>query len=339
MKNSKSLKIGVILPHTKLYGGVRRFLELGNFFVSKGHQVFIFTRDGKSPGWFSFNGQILTLEKLGILDLDALFFTEPSFAPLVNEAKSGKKIFYFVRANENLKRIKKKVDNVEFFANSTNMVQLAKRKFNIEAFPAIGGLNPDQYVPKKELSINQGRPFEVLAYGRLAEGRKGTKYVVRACERLFKRGYNIHLTLFDTPVTEKMEKAIKDFSTSVPYSFILNHPVERNQEIFHKADVFVAPEKKAGWANTVVEAMACGIPVIASTSGTMDFLAHEKTGLIVSRNSRRVAKAIVRLIENEQLRINLAERATDRVKLFAWSVLGEKVLDYLQNSPGNTLRH
>ncbi|WP_291855918.1 glycosyltransferase family 4 protein [Marinilabilia sp.] len=334
MDESKSLNIGVVLPHTKLYGGVRRFLELGNFFVSKGHQAFIFTHDGKSPEWFSFNGQILSFEKMRDFKLDALFFTEPSFAPLVAETKSTRKIFYFVRANENLNKIRKKVENVEFFANSTNMVQLAKRKFNIEAFPAIGGLNPDQYVPRKDLGIKQGKPFEILAYGRLAERRKGTKYVVSACERLLKKGYSIHLTLFDTPVTEKMEKAIKEFSTTIPYSFILNHPVEKNQEIFHKADVFVAPEKKAGWANTVVEAMACGIPVIASTSGTMDFLVHEETGLIVSRNSRRIAKAIVRLIENEQLRIDLAEKAVDKVKIFAWNVLGEKILDYLQRKPG-----
>lgn len=335
MEDSRSLNIGVVLPHTKLYGGVRRFLELGNFFVSKGHQAFIFTRDGKSPEWFNFKGQILTFERIKDFELDVLFFTEPSFASLVAEAKSTRKIFYFVRANENLKKIRKKVENVEFFANSTNMVQLAKRKFNIEAFPAIGGLNPEQYEPKQDLKIKQGKPFEILAYGRLAEKRKGTKYVVSACERVLKKGYNIHLTLFDTPVTEKMEKAIKEFSTPVPYSFILNHPVDKNQEIFHKADVFVAPEKKAGWANTVVEAMACGIPVIASTSGTMDFLVHEETGLIVSRNSRKIAKAIEHLIENEPLRIYMAEKAAEKVKKYAWNVLGEKILNYLQKTPEN----
>lgn len=334
MGNFKSMKIGVVLPHTKLYGGVKRFLELGNFFISKGHQVFIFTRDGKFPDWFSFKGQIYTFDKIREFDLNALFFTEPSFARIVNEAEADRKIFYFVRANENLKKIKKKVENVEFFANSTNMVQLAKRKFNIEAFPAIGGLNPRQYEPKKDLVTEQEKPIEVLAYGRLAERRKGTKFVVRACERLLKKGYNIHLTLFDTPVTDKMERAIKEFSTFVPYTFILNHPIDKNQEIFHKADVFVASEKKAGWANTVVEAMACGIPVIGTTSGTMDFLVHEETGLVVSRNSRRIAKAIERLIENEELRISMAKEAIEKVKIFYWNVLGGKILDYLQRDTG-----
>jgi glycosyltransferase involved in cell wall biosynthesis len=330
MSQTTGLKIGAVLPHTMLYGGVKRFLELGNFFVAKGHHAFIFTRDGKLPEWFDFKGNVFSFDKLDDLELDVLFFTESSFAPLVKRSKSARKIFYFVRANENLKKIKKSVDNVEFFANSTNMVKLAKQKFNIDAFPAIGGLNPDQYSPKIDLSTKPAQSFEILAYGRLAEGRKGTKYVVRACERLYKNGYNIHLTLFDTPVTTKMEKAIKEFSTSVPYSFVLNHPVERNQEIFHKADVFVAPEKKAGWANTVVEAMACGIPVVATISGTMDFLFDGKTGLIITRNSKEIAKAILRLMENENLRREMADRATEKVKSFGWNVLGDKILKYLE---------
>ena len=40
------MKLGVLLPHTKLYGGVKRFLELGNIFVEKGHDFYVFTPDG-----------------------------------------------------------------------------------------------------------------------------------------------------------------------------------------------------------------------------------------------------------------------------------------------------
>lgn len=41
--------LGVLLPHTKLYGGVKRFLELGNIFVEQGHRFIVFTPDGKGP--------------------------------------------------------------------------------------------------------------------------------------------------------------------------------------------------------------------------------------------------------------------------------------------------
>ena len=41
--------LGVLLPHTKLYGGVKRFLELGNIFVEHGHRLIVLTKDGKDP--------------------------------------------------------------------------------------------------------------------------------------------------------------------------------------------------------------------------------------------------------------------------------------------------
>lgn len=323
------MKLGVILPHTLLYGGVKRFMELGNIFVEKGHQFFIYTQDGIGPTWFDFRGEMKTFEDITSVELDAIFFTEPRYIPLIQEAKSKRKIFYFVRGNENLKKIKI-IPNVEFFANSTNMYNTAKRKFGITCFKAFGGINTKHYQPKEHIKRDSSKPFIIMAYGRLTEGRKGTRYVVKACERIYKKNKNIKLILFDTPVDEKMKKAIEDFDTIVPFEFVTHHPVMKNPELFQKADLFVAPEKKAGWSNTSVEAMASGIPVIASTSGTNDFLFHEKTGLIIRRNSRHIAKAIVRLMEDDKLCQSYAEAGRKQIENFDWHVLADRIEKHLR---------
>ena len=64
--------LGVLLPHTKLYGGVKRFLELGNIFVDKGHRFIAFTPDGNGPDWFDFKGEMATFSEIGNVQLDAL---------------------------------------------------------------------------------------------------------------------------------------------------------------------------------------------------------------------------------------------------------------------------
>lgn len=323
----KQLKIGVLLPHTKLYGGVKRFLELGNCFAKEGHQPFVFTPHADAPEWFDYKGAIRSFDQINDTKPDVLFFTEPRYIPQVSGSNARLKIFYFVRANENLNKIKKD-KSIRFFANSTNLVNLAKRKYNVEVFPAIGGINLSQYYPKN-MKRQGERPFTVLAYGRISEKRKGTSYVVNACEKLHKKGYHIKLLLFETPQNEKMEKAIRGFKTSVPHQVILNHPVDRNVEIFHQADVFAGPEKKAGWANTVVEAMASGIPVIASESGTNDFLFHEQTGLVVTRNTRNVKNAILRLMNDEKLRMKLSKNGRKKVEEFDWQKLANRIMDYI----------
>lgn len=326
------LTIAAILPHTKLYGGVKRFLELGNVFVEEGHDFYIFTPLGDFPTWFNFKGHVLPLSEIkNFISLDALFFTEPIFLDWVVESSAKHKIFYFVRESENLNKIKR-YSNIEFYTNSTNLLEVARKKYKIEAFPAIGGINSKIFFPKKNLSKKDGEPFVIMAYGRLAEKRKGTAYVVKACERLQKKGYNIRLLLFDTPINSKMERTISKFKTSLPYDFVINHPYEKNVELFHKADLFVAPEKKAGWSNTSVEAMACGIPVIAAESGTKDFLFNRQTGLVVSRNSKSIAKAMIYLMENESERVAYAKNAYLKVMEFSWESLAKKIIDYLNHN-------
>ena len=56
------MHLGVILPHTKLYGGVKRFLELGNIFIELGHTFTVYTVEGKSPSWYDFKGETKNLQ-------------------------------------------------------------------------------------------------------------------------------------------------------------------------------------------------------------------------------------------------------------------------------------
>lgn len=138
--NTDLLSIGVLLPHAKLYGGVKRFLELGNQFVELGHSVTIYTPTGEKPTWFSFKGDFSPISELNTKPLDALFFTEISFLLNVVNSTASRKIYYIVNPSVNLKKMKQHRE-IELFANSTNLLLRAKKKFGIEAFPALGGVN------------------------------------------------------------------------------------------------------------------------------------------------------------------------------------------------------
>ena len=237
------MHLGVILPHTKLYGGVKRFLELGNIFIELGHTFTVYTVEGKSPSWYDFKGETKNFAALQKDDIDALFTTEVKFLEQLTTANTKRKIFYHVRMTEKLRKALKYSD-IEVFACSTNIYLYDKKKYGIEAFKALGGVNVSNYQEKTDYSV-EGRPFCVMAYGRLAERVKGTKYVVKACEKLYKKGYDIKLLLFDTAISEKAQKLIDNFSTSVPFEFVQNHPFDKNSELFNRADVFVAAEGHA----------------------------------------------------------------------------------------------
>lgn len=326
------MNIGVILPHTKLYGGVKRFLELGNVFIEAGYNFTVYTVEGKSPDWYDFKGETKTFNELKSDSIDALFTTEAKFINELVEANTKRRIFYHVRITENLRPFLKH-KNIEIFACSTNIYLHDKKKYGIEAFKALGGVNIANYQPKTDYSVKD-RPFCIMAYGRLVERVKGTKYVIKACEKLYKKGYNIRLLLFDTAVNEKAQKLIDDFKTSVPYDFVQNHPFDKNSELFNRADLFVAAERHAGWSNTVCEAMSCGLPVIATQAGTKDMLIDKETGLLTLRYTFLFRRKIKRMIEDEELRRRLGTNGRKQIEQFDWHLLGKKILAYF-NETGN----
>src|ERR1051325_6961311 len=45
------MRIGLFLPHVAVFGGVRRYLELGNEWTALGHRVTLFHPEGAPPAW------------------------------------------------------------------------------------------------------------------------------------------------------------------------------------------------------------------------------------------------------------------------------------------------
>lgn len=58
------MRIGAILPHLECFGGVRRFLEIGNVMVDRGYDYIIFSRKGKHCNWFKFKGRFASWDRI-----------------------------------------------------------------------------------------------------------------------------------------------------------------------------------------------------------------------------------------------------------------------------------
>ncbi len=95
------------------------------------------------------------------------------------------------------------------------------------------------------------------------------------------------------------------------------------------ADVFVLPSLSEGRPNVVLEAQACGVPVVATNvGGTPELITNEETGLLVEKdNARALADSIRRLMDSESLRVRLGQQARRHIQEdgLTWSSCAEKV--------------
>jgi glycosyltransferase involved in cell wall biosynthesis len=86
-----------------------------------------------------------------------------------------------------------------------------------------------------------------------------------------------------------------------------------------RADVFLLTSRYEGFGNVLIEAMAAGLPVVATASyGTRDIVRNGDTGFLVeSHDAGSVADALERVLTNVELRTRMAQAARDGARAFA----------------------
>jgi glycosyltransferase involved in cell wall biosynthesis len=165
------------------------------------------------------------------------------------------------------------------------------------------------------------RPPLVLAAGRLVE-KKGLRYLLEACRILKERGYSFRcLIVGEGPERGRLENLVK----TLGLESIVELPGSCNQEelltFYRQANVFVLPctvvdnGDRDGIPNVILEAMAVGLPVIATpVSGIPEVIQDGYSGLLSpERDSQALASAIARMLEEPSLREQLQSNALSTV--------------------------
>jgi glycosyltransferase involved in cell wall biosynthesis len=88
--------------------------------------------------------------------------------------------------------------------------------------------------------------------------------------------------------------------------------------LYQNAKVFVYPSLNEGFGLPVVEAMACGCPVVTSHLSSLPEVAGKAALLVDPHNTNDIACAIIKVLNNEHFASTLRKRGLEQVKNFTW---------------------
>jgi glycosyltransferase involved in cell wall biosynthesis len=98
------------------------------------------------------------------------------------------------------------------------------------------------------------------------------------------------------------------------------------QLLYTFTDLFVFPSLYEGFGMPVLEAMACGAPVLTSNSTALVEVAGDAAVLSDPQDARALGEAMIRTLEDEPLRAALKVKGFDRAKQFSWEQAAAKTV-------------
>ena len=317
------MRIATFLPHTGVFGGVRRFIELGNAWQAAGHQVTLYHPSGLPPDWLPYAGRVAPLAAAADEPSDMAWCADPHTWRVFRAHRSVRHVYYCVLERDPGLKQALADPRVLLAANSTPLRRALARRGGRPVLDGIGGIKPSQFHP--DSSRRSAGPLRILVNGRRSRPKKGTDLILRALAG--PSGLPpFEIVLFDSP--GEGERDPRD-TASLPENarYVIGPSQQELVALYQSAHVFIAAERKAGWCNTALEAMACGCAVACTRSGTTDFARDGETSLIVPyRHPWFVRRAARRLLGDAGLRDRLATAGPLEAQRWSWELLAAKLL-------------
>jgi glycosyltransferase involved in cell wall biosynthesis len=188
-------------------------------------------------------------------------------------------------------------------------------------------------------SVSAFSPLRVLWLGQV-NVRKGIHYLMEAARlldqnpvaadvsRLKQEGSHPQIHFDIVGPIGISEAAVK----SAPSNMTFHGPVSRDlaAEWYRQSDVFVLPTLSDGFALTQLEALAHGVPVIA-TPNCGRVVENNKIGFIVpARDAQALAEAILKFAEDRNLTASMAPACREAVKAYSVEKYGQRLLEIIQ---------
>jgi glycosyltransferase involved in cell wall biosynthesis len=205
------------------------------------------------------------------------------------------------------------VDRQVFRRPSQEEVERVRRRFGIVGpyLLSLGGIEPRKNLPNLVRAYAQlppeVRPALVLAGGSVEWNREGR---------------------------EALEQALRELPWEVSERIVLTGYVAEADKValLGGAEALVYPSLYEGFGLPVLEAMACGTPVVTSNVSALPEIGGDAALLVDPRDPAAIASALERLLQDEELRHELTTRGAARAARYTWEETARRTAEVLHRA-------
>lgn len=186
----------------------------------------------------------------------------------------------------------------------------------------------DESILKSEYCSNKSS--DILYIGNLSH-LKGVDLLIKSIPFVKKEIPDVNVLIGGIgPLECELKNMVKDLDLEKNISFLGYIDNLTKYSFLKSSKICIVPSRSETFGITILEAMACSKPIIASNVGGIPYVVeNKKTGLLFNSNDEYdLAEKIIYLLNNDCLMVNMGLQGEKRVKdLFQWDNIAKKTLE------------
>ncbi|MEO0263136.1 MAG: glycosyltransferase family 4 protein [candidate division WOR-3 bacterium] len=221
---------------------------------------------------------------------------------------------------------KKELSLADYIIVPSEIVKESLIKLNIPERKIVKihyGVDISKFLPKEK--YDKDKILKILFVGQVT-WRKGIENLMKVLKEL-KGKINFEFNIAGgAPEREILEKYKGLYNY---YSFL---PHEKLVELYKRNDIFVFPSLFEGFAQVVLESMACGLPVIVSNkAGSSDIVRDGIDGFIISPDDiNSLKEKILYFYYNKEEIERMGKNASEQARKYTWEKYRENILKFIK---------
>ena len=192
------------------------------------------------------------------------------------------------------------------------------------------GVDPQQFRPLTDVDVVPGR---LMTTASADVAMKGLAFLLEALAKLRAEDDTIHLGVIGKPKYDsRATQLIRELDLSSSIEFITGVSDQRIVELYNQAQLAVVPSLYEGFSLPAIEAMSCGVPLIATTGGALPEVVGDDgvTALQVPPGDSEALSAKIKWgLAEKDLRSTVGVAGRERViRNFSWTITAERTVEH-----------
>lgn len=168
------------------------------------------------------------------------------------------------------------------------------------------------------------KPLRLITVGRLSPTKR-MELLIESIKLLRERGIDVQLKVVGGgSLEQKLRQMVSQQGLDSTIEFTGRVDAGQMPRLYQESDIYVSATMQEGMSNAMLEAMACGLPIVTTQCEGLDELISDNGIIVKDANADKIAQSVQKLVADTSIYEKMCAAAVRKTEKFRWDIVATK---------------